>query len=98
VKRDSAQPQGYGATNPIKPANAGDSFSSFAHSSSLMLDQSLSPASRACAINAGRTADGRRAGDSNRNGQGDLFDVEWAIGTHTDSPLSGDGRSGRPDL
>jgi len=23
---DSAQPQGYGATNPIKPANAGGSF------------------------------------------------------------------------
>jgi hypothetical protein len=32
VERDSAQPQGYGATNPIKPANAGGSSLSFAPS------------------------------------------------------------------
>jgi len=40
VERDSAQHQGYGATNPIKPANAGGSFLSFALSS-LRLHQSL---------------------------------------------------------
>jgi hypothetical protein len=34
---------------------AGDSFSLFTASSSLRLSRSLSPASRACAINAGRT-------------------------------------------
>jgi len=47
VERDSAQPQGYGPTNPIKPANAGGSFLSLAPSSSLRLHQSLSPAPRA---------------------------------------------------
>src|SRR5262249_4120030 len=48
------QPQEYGVS-AHQAREAGGSFLSFAISSSLRLGQSLSPASRACAINPGRT-------------------------------------------
>jgi len=54
VERDSAQPQEYGL-RAYRAREAGGGFSSFTASSSLRLGHSLSPASRACTINAGRT-------------------------------------------
>src|SRR5215475_98548 len=54
VERVSAEPQEYGIS-AHQAREAGGSFSLFAISSSLRLCQSLSPASRACAINSGRT-------------------------------------------
>jgi hypothetical protein len=54
VERASAQPQEYGV-RAHQAREAGGSFSLFSASSSLRFGQSLSPASRACAINAGRT-------------------------------------------
>ena len=54
VERASAQPQEYGL-RAHQAREAGGSFSLFTASSSLRLGQSLSPASRACAINAGCT-------------------------------------------
>src|SRR5262249_25648394 len=54
VERVSAEPQEYGV-NTHQAREAGGSFLLFATSSSLRLGQSLSPASRACALNSRRT-------------------------------------------